>query len=584
MKKILLLLMVAMNGFAVDQPQITTANDQTSITPLTSDNSSINQPAVLPSLQTMPSKPGPYNFFFHGEILAKCLAEVARNNGLQIVLSNNLSQNVLKSPVSGRFTAKSNAALLDSFALQYGFNWFIYSGKLYITSLKESTIYIQASQENMADIRTYLQQIGLINPRFGYSELTARNKILVTGPAEYTGLIAREINGLGANMSEAKDSSINLEINQQYAVFRLKYASATDTTLTFNNQQILIPGVATLLQGLTGGRIISGKEKIATNVNELLKNNTTESSALLGGGSDDNKNSKGVIDFPQIEADARLNTIIIRDKSINLEMYKNIIRELDVPAPLIQIEVLIIRIDQDKLAQKGVNWWAGSPNGFSSGYGLSNLMSGANNNLSLAYGQVNPGQLIVTSLSGFSANLQFLENNQYAKTEAKPSIATIDNLPAIISTTDNVFSTNIPSTSNSSNINGGVAYNGIQLVQSLQITPHVIMGPKKTDKPQIKLVIALQDGAVNQFSNAQMPNYYQSYINSQAVIYEGQSIILAGYTKDSTVNIVTKVPGLGDIPGLGWLFKSSSNEVHKITTMYLVTPKIIRQEPESSSK
>ena len=93
----------------------------------------------------------------------------------------------------------------------------------------------------------------------------------------------------------------------------------------------------------------------------------------------------------------------------------------------------------------------------------------------------------------------------------------------------------------------------------------------------------LQDGSIDDFSNPQMPNYSQGFISSQAVISEGQSVILAGYTKNSNVTAINKVPFLGDIPGLGWLFKSSSTSIHKITTLYVVTPRVVLDNAATSA-
>ncbi len=128
------------------------------------------------------------------------------------------------------------------------------------------------------------------------------------------------------------------------------------------------------------------------------------------------------------------------------------------------------------------------------------------------------------------------------------------------------------SSSSSSSTTTSSASNQAQVVTSLQVTPHVIFN--ENGKREIKLSIALQDGNVDTSLTNQMPETVQSSLNSQAVITEGQSLLLAGYTKDKKVNIEKKIPLLGDIPILGWFFKSSS-EQEKFTTLYLVSPKIV---------
>lgn len=83
--------------------------------------------------------------------------------------------------------------------------------------------------------------MGLLDERFGYAEMPQNDNQVVTGPAEYVQLIQEQVSGLNV-----------VPVNQQFAVFRLKYAS-TDLQYTFNNQPITIPGVATVLQNLFKG-------------------------------------------------------------------------------------------------------------------------------------------------------------------------------------------------------------------------------------------------------------------------------------------------------------------------------------------
>ena len=505
---------------------------------------------------------GQYIFFFHGESLGSALEMFAKNNGLKLYISPIIARGVLQNKIVGKFTASDLNMFLTLLARQYGFAWFIYSDTLYITAHVNRSISIDIPEGNMSDVRRYLQNLGLLVDRFGYTELHDQNKVVVSGPPAYLDLVKNKIAELDIHTS-----------NKEFAVFRLKYANAVDTTLTFNNQTITIPGVASLLQTLLGTRS-SQKSNVSSNVQEVMKNRAESANSTSG--SAPGEDIRNYSANPRITADARLNTIIIKDTTGNIELYRNIIQTLDIPAPLIQIDVLIIRLDQDKLAQKGINWWASSRNA-AGGFGAANLTGGPTNNLAASYNQVNPGQLIVTNIASFSTSLQFLEDNQYAKTQAKPSLATIDNLPAMTNTVENIFTANtnaaVSNNTQQQNASTNLSSTGIQLIQSLQITPHVIVN--KDNTKQIRLAIVLQDGSIDDFSNPWMPNYSQGYISSQAVIREGQSVILAGYTKNSNVVNETKVPGLGDIPFLGWFFKTKSSSVHRITTLYVVTPTII---------
>lgn len=518
--------------------------------------------------QSLPGS-GRFSYFFTGDTLRKTISKVAINNGWQVQFANDLPVKTLNQSISGKYVVTDISKLLDGFASQYGFNWFIYSGVLYITSQKQITKSIEVSSEDLFNLKSNLEQVGILNKKFGFTVLSSENKVIVSGPIDYVNLLLNQIRDL--NISP---------VNQQFAVFRLKYASATDIQLNFNNQQITIPGVATILQGmLQNNQFSKGNNKLTDQVTEPIRNQLNQakkdlnSSATLSSNTDTNR---AAVSNPVIQADNRLNTIIIRDKVSNLQIYKQLIELLDVPSPLIQVEVLIIHLDQQKIGQDGISWWA-SDLGEGAGYGMSNLAAGAanglTNNLAFYYGQVNPGQLLVNNIGSFVTSLQFLEKNDVAQTVGKPSVATTDNLPAIINVTENLY-INAGGPGSGANTNSAYNYNytGAQITQSLQITPHVIYdGSSK----KIKLTIALEDGGINQDNNTVIPNTVQSVINSQAVIDDGQSLLLAGYTRNEEVKEETKVPGLGDIPVIGWFFKSSSMVNHKVTTLYLVTPKVI---------
>lgn len=511
-----------------------------------------------------------FSYFFTGDTLKKTVTKIAGSNGWQIEFASDLTSKILTQSVSGKYTVTNVSKLLDGLATQYGFNWFIYSGVLYITSQKQVTKSMEVSSEDLFNLKSNLEQLGVLNKKFGFTVLSSENKVIVSGPADYVNLLLNQI----------RDMNIS-PVNQQFAVFRLKYASATDIQLNFNNQQITIPGVATILQGmLQNNQFNKSNNKISDQVTEPVKNQLTQAQNKLNSsnsnGNSDTDTNRAAVSNPVIQADNRLNTIIIRDKASNLQIYKQLIELLDVPSPLIQVEVLIIHLDQQKIGQDGISWWA-SDLGEGAGYGMSNLASGAasglTNNLAFYYGQVNPGQLLVNNIGSFVTSLQFLEKNDVAQTVGKPSVATTDNIPAIINVTENIY-INAGGPGSGANTNSAYNYNytGAQITQSLQITPHVIYDG---NTKKIKLTIALEDGGINQDNNTAIPNTVQSSINSQAVIDDGQSLLLAGYTRNEEVKEETKIPGLGDIPLLGWFFKSSSMVNHKVTTLYLVTPKVI---------
>jgi len=507
-----------------------------------------------------------YVYYYNGDSLNKALTMYAKSNGLKIDISNDIPPNVLRKSVSGKFSVASKEALLNALASQYGFSWFMYSGTLYIGSNKFSNRTINVDSRDLTLVRRNLAEVGLLTKQFGYTEIANENKIIINGPQIYNNLVARHISQLGISVSP-----------QQFAVYRLKYASAADIQLSFNGQPIIIPGVATIIQSLlsTGQLPPGSSNAVSPQIIEPIRNQLnsldTGTNAHVAGRSGES-GVNGSTAIPEVQADTRLNSIIIRGTASNLNVYKNLIKMLDIPSPMIQVEILIIHLNQDDLEDAGINWWASTPYGGSAGFGTANL-NNPTNNLLLSYNQVNPGQLVVTNLGAFTSSLQFLEQKKLAKTVGRPSLATSDNIPAIVNVSENMFLNGTSGISNN-NVNN-YNYFQAQITQSLQITPHLIIDDD--NHQEIKLSIVLQDGAITDTNNNQIPSTIQSSITSQALITEGQSILLAGYTRTISSEITTQVPFLGSIPLLGWLFKSSSTKKQKIATIYLVTPKLVSQ-------
>ncbi len=510
-----------------------------------------------------------HNYYYSGETLRRALNIFAKNNGYDIQFAKSITAKLITT-INGRFRVKNNNELLNTLARNFGFNWFIFSGVIYITDQQEVSKSIAASADSMAVIRNNLKSMGLLISKFSYSEFPNDNKVIIGGPEMYVDIVLDHIKELNIAPS-----------NEQFAVFRLKYASAVDTNLKFNGQQVIIPGVASVLKAMMGGNQNANKGiKINNQAVELIKNKLPNINANnVNDGDNSAPSVNGSMSAPLITADTRLNTIVIRDKAPNLKIYKEIIELLDVPAPLIQVDVLMVHVDQSKLQAEGIDWWASSQ-GVGLGMGA-NRLSSAPSSLSVYYGNISPGQVIVNNLNNFILSLRFLENNNIAKATSHPSIATIDNLPAVVNVTENLYITTpqpvTPGNSNSDNSSNSSTNNfqQAQIVTSLEITPHVIV--TKDKGTQIKLAINLQDGVINDTNIGIMPSTTQSTLTSQAIVSNGQSILLAGYTKNLDEVVNTQVPILGSIPLLGWFFRSTTTEHRKVLSLYLVTPKIVTE-------
>ena len=73
----------------------------------------------------------------------------------------------------------------------------------------------------------------------------------------------------------------------------------------------------------------------------------------------------------------------------------------------------------------------------------------------------------------------------------------------------------------------------------------------------------------------QIPIVQRSTVGTQAIVNEGQSLLIGGYAYDVNRDLTNKVPLLGDIPGLGALFTFRNKEVSRVERMFMITPRIV---------
>ena len=111
----------------------------------------------------------------------------------------------------------------------------------------------------------------------------------------------------------------------------------------------------------------------------------------------------------------------------------------------------------------------------------------------------------------------------------------------------------------------------------LTVTPR-IAGPTNV-LLDVRPEISAQAGVVSETLNGQVnqaPSFSRSRIVTQASVPSGYTLVLGGLDQDVLTKSFTKVPFLGDMPGLGYLFRSDSKSHSKQTILIFVTPTIIR--------
>ena len=301
-----------------------------------------------------------------------------------------------------------------------------------------------------------------------------------------------------------------------------------------------------------------------------------------GGGATLNLPSTG----GQIQADAATNSLIITAPEPQYRQLRAVIDSLDQRRAQVMVESLIVEVDSAKESQFGIQWQnlVGGANStvgiLGTNFATSNLLNLAING---ADGKVLPGQglnvgtarnvngkYIMTSLANF------LQTNGGSNILSRPSLLTLDNEEAKIVVGQNVpFVTGQYTNNNSSN----GAVNPFQTVERKDVGLTLKVKPQISDTGMVKLTIFQEVSSVDtskKLTDGLITN--KRSIESNILVEDGTVVVLGGLLSDSYQDSRQQVPGLGDIPFFGALFRNETRSRSKTNLMVFLRPVVVRDD------
>lgn len=379
-------------------------------------------------------------------------------------------------------------------------------------------------------------------------------------------------------------------------VFYLRYARANDTTLSTGDRQIRVPGVGTTVSRIMGdGMPIEavggsyGEQQVRQSVPRLMGKglDSVRPDASRSTPYDNDEEdylglppSDGAMQStqpqplsrtgPRITTDPSLNAVIVRDRPENMPAYEGLVRSLDVAPQIVELEATIIDINVDKLRELGINWRIGNGD-FSALFG-GDIVRRTGNPLTDALiagsGQANRGLSlsgIIGSNNQFIGRINALEEKGAAKIVSRPQLVTLSNVEAVFDRT-RTFYVRVAG-------DRQVDLFNVTAGTTLRVNPHVLVD---NGQPRIRMVVHVEDGALLDGTVDRIPVVERASVNTQALIAEGESLLLGGLTVSSDMDAESAIPVLGQIPVLGELFKSRSKRRQHTERLFLISPRITR--------
>ncbi len=314
-----------------------------------------------------------------------------------------------------------------------------------------------------------------------------------------------------------------------------------------------------------------------------------------------------VTDGIEVTALEKMNMLVLKGNETNLKTARNLIKEIDQPVKQVRITAQVLDVTDNLLKELGVDWaykhiedgtaYAESTNknNFSGdqlvdpntdadndgladniGYAVGNeIFAGFTNALNLEFINIfNSKEDLI------NATVNLLHQTDDANINAIPSIVTINGEPADFRVTEEVIVGTIEEEDDDGNSvkqplfkEAGVIFKVIPTIRDGGDDPDSILLDVDSEVSNFKLSSGYDQNEGAQFKNN---------IKTKIRVNDGDSIFIGGLKKGTSSEVVSKIPLLGDLPFIGWLFKntSSSNDVREIYIQ--ITAEIVTNENKNS--
>lgn len=315
----------------------------------------------------------------------------------------------------------------------------------------------------------------------------------------------------------------------------------------------------------------------------------------------------------RVVPDSRTSQLVVVATENEQDAVDTLVDQLDKPTRQVLIETRFMEVSSSPSTTKGIDWsgtlsaqnitfgnnviggQSGNPYsqtlqqqpllGFAGGqivtngilntvtYGPNNLVQNPNLLIDTAKG-LNPATAFLNA-DGVKAVLSFLNSDADAQTIATPRVVTLDNQAAHIEVTraEPIFLT----TAGTQGSPGGSQVNYTNLGTILDVTPRISANDYiwLTVVPEVSSVFGTVTKIVAGVEN-QADEFDVRKVYTQVLIPNANTLVMGGFIKDNTKNIYTKVPIMGDIPVLGFAFRSENKGLEKDNLLIFITPTIVK--------
>ena len=506
--------------------------------------------AEAPAAPSIPWKMPTYTLVARDMDLRMALDTFAVAQGLSVVMSDSVAGRF-----SGDFKDVPPSDFLDRIATTHNLMWYYDGAALYVYGASEiATMLVDLKYMKAGEVRQMLAELGVEDRRFPLKTTSNDELVMVAGPPRYVALVAEMI----AKADSLREKRTFNEIEAR--IFPLVYTWADDVSFSANSPEssLQLRGVARILEEIMSNGSREGVREAAL-TNELSRLEATKMSEYR----------------PVIRPDNRLNAVIVRDVVSRMPMYEKLIRQLDVPQKLVEIDVTVVELSK----KDALDWQLSLA--YSTAFGHSDI--GAGQNAANLFSPQNIGGkglagalTHIHSAYALASSITALREKGKARSISRTSLLTVNNLAAEMSDSQSYHAKVV-----------GTEVASLEEVSAgtrLQIKPRILPSAATNVPDQVWLSLELDDGGFESITVDAMPMKRSSTLTTQTAMFVDESIMLAGYLRDIEEDAGWGIPYLRDIPWIGWIFGGKSTRKETVQRMFVITPHVVDIDQETLAR
>jgi general secretion pathway protein D len=296
-----------------------------------------------------------------------------------------------------------------------------------------------------------------------------------------------------------------------------------------------------------------------------------------------------------IQADAATNSIIITAPDAIYNNLRAALEKLDVRRAQVYVEALIAEVTADKAAEFGIQWQDLTGVGKSTGqvFGGTNFGTAGQNIIGISQNPSTAGQGLnigvvkgTITIPGVGVQIlnlgllvRALETDANANILSTPTLLTLDNEEAKI-----VIGQNVPFITGSYAVSAAATTpTPFQTVERKDVGLTLRIKPQISEGGTVRLQIYQEVSNIQDSTNAAGIITNKRSVESTVLVDDGQIVVIGGLIQDTVKDSLEKVPGLGDLPLVGGLFKYNNRSRSKTNLMVFLRPTLLRSTQRADS-